>query len=68
MTFNNTKKAQDDVLVYFTGGIAKRLTRNIQSTPTPNRISDSRVGAWIYDKHERFKLLILRVYEIGDFL
>lgn len=47
------KEAWNDVLVYLTGGIAKRLTRNKQSTPTPYRISIPLVGEWIIDKHER---------------
>ena len=35
-------------------GIAKRLVRNKQSTPTPCPLSGPLVGEWIYDKHERF--------------
>ena len=45
------------------------LQINRQSTPTPNRISIPLVGEWICDKHERLlTALILRVFEIGDFL
>ena len=35
------KIAWNDVLAYLTGGIAKRLTRNKQSTPTPYRDIDT---------------------------
>ncbi len=69
LTFRcETKKAQDDVLVYLNGGIAKRLLRNKQSTPTPYRISIPLVGEWICDKHERLlTALSFVVLKFGDF-
>lgn len=56
--------------VYHTRGIAKRLTRNKQPTPTPRRYISTfpLLSGSGYDKHERFVDCFIHLVKFGDFL
>lgn len=63
------KIAWNDVLVYQTGGIAKRLAQNKQSTPTPYRDIDIPLsGSGYTTSMSVLRLLYSLCVEIGDFL